>query len=183
MFSISSRILSTGYLARMANQQTPVVFPPSPHPLLGGSGAVAQYRTLADTTLTGSYASFDDFALISLPENTQYDYSRESIERWLRVASRQADSYVGQRFRTPLQLYSEAWVWLVCELAYFGVATRRGYNPDGHAGEDARGRREMALAWLQAARDYEVTPDQRLATTEPFHVAEMYSLPQRGWQR
>lgn len=150
--------------------------------LIAGAAAVNCFRKLSDCPLAPhSYASIDDLDDISLPENAKHDFSTRSMTRWLSIASRQADSYIGQRFPVPLQQYSDNWIWLVCELAYFGLVNKRGHDPEAKTEKVDDTRVAMAISWLKSARDYEITPDPRLINTEPRRIATMTSDVSRGW--
>lgn len=148
-------------------------------PLVAGEAGVTQF--LSSSALPGSYASFQDLVDICIPDNTRFDFNTAVCERWLRIASRFADSHVGQRFKTPLKLFSDAWVWAVCEIAFSGIMGKRGHDPEAKTERTVEDRRRVAVEWILQAKDYEITPDPRLVLTEPFHVGQMYSDQDRGW--
>ena len=123
-----------------------------------------------------------DLDSISVPENARDDFRTDSKELFLRISSRYCDSLVGQRWSVPIQSWSDAWVWAVCEIAFCRmVFGKRGYNPSGKTEQTLSDRYKEAKEWVQSARDYEVTPDPRLVMAEPMQVATVFSDPQRGW--
>ena len=112
--------------------------------------------------IPGSYAELQDLIDLSIPDNAKHDFKAGAMEKWLRVASSIANSYIGQRFQTPLQAWSEAWVWAVCEIAFAGMVNKRGYNPEGTSESTFGARHDAAMTWIKEARDNEITPDPRL---------------------
>jgi phage gp36-like protein len=154
--------------------------PPSgPRVLVANSPAEVIYKNACD--LLGAYASIQDLDDLVVAENVQHDFTTRSKEKWLRVAARIADSYVGQRFKTPLSMWSDAWIWANCEIAIHGLMHKRGDDPDKPSNKSTEMDKLAAVQWIMAARDYEITPDQRLALTEPAKVATMKSYRPRGW--
>lgn len=145
----------------------------------GSSQAIIYLNT---TTLDGSYASVADCKEISIPDNSKFDFQTRSLERHLRIASRWADSLIGQRFSVPLKYWSDAWVWAVCEVAYCNhTLSKRGVLADSEEGKILLGRKAAAEEWVRAARDYEITPDPRLDAVDEIKVPTYYSDPPRGW--
>lgn len=146
----------------------------------GSSGVL--YYPGASCTLVGSYAEIADIMDLSIPDNARGDFKTSVIERNLRTASARANTVLGQRFKTPLAYYSETVVWAVCEIAYGQLVARRGHDPEAKTEKTIAERVEAAWSWLEAARDYEVTPD---ATTvqvqQESSPAVMVSDPPRGW--
>lgn len=155
---------------------------PSNQALIAGAAAVNAFRKLSDCKLAPhAYADVPDLIDISIPDNAVHDFRTSSMERWLKIASRQADSYIGQRFTVPLQQFSDSWVWLVCELAYFGMVGKRGHDPEAKTESTVDKRLDIAMTWLKSARDYDITPDPALVLTERRPVATMTSDVRRGW--
>ena len=99
-------------------------------------------------------------------------------------ASRQADSLICHRFKTPLALYSEAWVGWVCDIAAYFAMDVNGWKP-GDDGRDQEARfvrkYKTAMAMIREAQDYMLTPDHRLLGTESPPPATPVSLPNRQW--
>lgn len=137
---------------------------------------------LSTSSLDGSYASVADCKEISIPDNAGYDFSTRSLDRHLRIASRWADSLLGQRFAVPLKYWSDALVWAVCEVAYCNhTLAKRGVLADTEEGKILLARKATAEEWVRAARDYEITPDPRLDAVDEVKVPTYYSDVPRGW--
>jgi phage gp36-like protein len=147
----------------------------------GGSGTLYRQTSGVD----GSYGSIEELFELSLAETVQHDFSQRMLERNLRRASRQVDTLICHRFKTPLNAYSEAWVGWVCDMAAFYVMEVRGYQP-GEEGriEEARFVRKYktAMELVKAAQDYMLTPDKRLLGTEnPQPATPVSQGPNRNW--
>lgn len=174
------------------DEAAPLAYPPcmsttvqlNPRPGLVQRAVGSQIVTFfspASVDVTGSYASIADLELISIPDNSAGDFSFEAKQRWLRIASNFFDAFIGQRFATPLALWGDFVIYCVCEMAYAGLINKRGYNPDGKTEKTLLERKNDVRELVESARDYTITPDQRLATTEPMHVGEMFSDTPLGW--
>lgn len=153
--------------------------PGQTHPLVAGESEALVYRDRYE--LPGSYATVADLREISVAENSAHDFATHRMERFLRVATSRVNSRWGQRWRVPLQKWSEAVVWAVCEIAFAGLVGNRGYRPDGSSEKTVGEREGEAWEWVRAAQNYEVTPDPVLVLAEPARVAAMRSDTPRGW--
>lgn len=166
----------------MSGTLTPTIVPFSLASSGGGSGTL--YRATSGLDL--SYASVEELFEFSLAETVQHDFRTSMLERQLRRASRQADTLICHRFKTPLNAYSEAWVGWVCDMAAFYAMEVRGYQP-GEEGriEEARFVRKYktAMELIKAAQTYLLTPDKRLLGTEDPQPATSVGAPNRGWLR
>ena len=134
--------------------------------------------------IEGSYATVQDLAELSLSENVVFDFSQAMLRRQLVRASRQADALICHRFKTPLALYSEAWVGWVCDIAAYFAMEVNGWKP-GDDGRDQEARfirkYKTAMQMIREAQDYMLTPDHRLLGMESPPPATPVSLPNRQW--
>ncbi len=151
---------------------------------VAGTGLGSGTLYSAGCGVEGSYATVQDLAELSLSENVVFDFSQQMLRRQLVRASRQADSLICHRFRTPLALYSEAWVGWVCDIAAYFAMDVNGWKP-GDDGRDQEARfvrkYKTAMAMIREAQDYMLTPDHRLLGTESPSPATPVSLPNRQW--
>lgn len=151
---------------------------------VAGTGLGSGTLYSAGCGVEGSYATVQDLAELSLSENVVFDFSQAMLRRQLVRASRQADSLICHRFKTPLALYSEAWVGWVCDIAAYFAMDVNGWKP-GDDGRDQEARfvrkYKTAMAMIREAQDYMLTPDHRLLGAESPQPATPVSLPNRQW--
>lgn len=151
---------------------------------VAGTGLGSGTLYSAGCGVEGSYATREDLELLSLSENVIFDFNPIMINRQLVRASRQADSLICHRFKTPLALYSEAWVGWVCDIAAFFAMEVNGWKP-GDDGRDQEARfvrkYKAAMQLIREAQDYMLTPDHRLLGAESPPPATPVSLPNRQW--
>lgn len=162
-----------------------------PRPHLGAGVAVEAgarpvvahgWRTLAGVEINGSYANLSDLVTLSLPQDTAHDYRTNVLISWLIVGASRINEVLGQRFEVPLRTWSQTVVWANCELAVIGATRQRGINTEADA-FNINAREGAVKSWLEAARDHEITPDQRLSNNDRSR-ALCYIAPDpygRGW--
>ena len=137
---------------------------------------------ISTVSLSGSYAGYSDMTEISVPDGVAFDVLQRSAERHLRIASRYVDSIVGQRWRVPLNTWTDALVWAVCEIAFVRLMLgKRGFSADGQQEKLYLTRLEAAEKWISSARSYEITIDPLLSATDEQPVPMFYSDPPRRW--
>lgn len=155
---------------------------PSPVPFTLASG-VSGLASVKSGLITSAYCSLADMIQISVPEDSQHDFLSDSSNIWLRVGAARINEYLGQRFNTPLTVWSDTVVWANAELAYFGSARRRGLNTEAMQA-DFKDREAAVMSWLKQARDHEITPDQRLSVQDqPVQALRYLAQPSQGWDR
>lgn len=130
----------------------------------------------------GAYASVWDLVDTSLPQDSRHDFNASEMQRWLLIGAGKINEHLGQRgWNVPLVWWSETVVWANAELAYIGLARKRGINTEGDA-QNFRDRDADVKEWLRAARDREITPDLRESDADLGAQAFRYvGPPARGW--
>ena len=155
---------------------------PSPVPFTLASG-VSGLASVKSGLITSAYCSLADMIQISVPEDSQHDYSSRSLDTWLRVGAARINEFLGQRFNVPLTVWSDTVVWANAELAYIGATRRRGINTEAMQA-DFKDREAAVMSWLKQARDHEITPDQRLSVQDqPVQALRYLAQPSQGWDR
>jgi hypothetical protein len=151
-----------------------------PFTLASGVSGLASVKS---GLITSAYCSLADMLAISVPEDSQHDYSSRSLDTWLRVGAARINEFLGQRFNVPLTVWSDTVVWANSELAYIGATRRRGINTEAMQA-DFKDREAAVMSWLKQARDHEITPDQRLSVQDqPVQALRYLAQPSQGWDR
>ena len=145
------------------------------------SAILAQYPG-AGLYAPGAYATVGDLFSISVPQDSSFDFSGSSLNRFLTIAAGRINEHLGNRgWHVPLVWWSETVVWVNTELAYIMAARQRGINTEGDMANFAA-REKTVLDWLKSARDGEITPDQRESTANLGSQAFRYVGERlRGW--
>ena len=153
---------------------------PQPIPFTLASG-VSGFASVKSGLITAAYCTLYDMMAISVPEDSQYDYSSRSLDIRLRVGAARINEYLGQRFNVPLTVWSDTVVWANSELAYIGATRKRGINTEAMQ-QDFKDRETNVMSWLKSARDHEITPDQRLSIQDqPVQALRYLAQPSQGW--
>lgn len=143
------------------------------------TGGGVQYVSATEETVPSSYATMADLFALSIPEDSAHDFTTAALRAHLVVGASRINEHLGQRFQTPLRLWSPTVVWANCELAAIGAFRQRGVNTESAV--DLRSREAAVISWLKSARDHEITPDQRLTAIDDKVACRYISDDARGW--
>lgn len=168
-------------------------------PVHGAGGVVyrssATHQVVDDPTLLarypgaglyapGAYATLYDLIVVSIPEDSRWDFEGAKMTRFLSIAAGRINEHLGNRgWHVPLAWWSETVVWANCELAYCMLARQRGVNTEASA-PNFEAREKIVFDWVKAARDGEITPDQRESLDNLGLQAFKYiGSSARGWDQ
>ncbi len=140
-----------------------------------------------------SYATHIQFqnAAFGLPAKALAAVSPTEQLAALEAASRDADSYLANRYTLPITQWGTDLTNAVCNIAAYNLLAGRGFAPNsGSSDEHVRLRYEDAIRWLRDCSSGKATPtnitdstpaiDQGLVDTE----APMFNTnSRRGWGR
>lgn len=153
--------------------------------LTGGAGAQASFALTGVAVLV--YATPADFYSFGLPRSRLTNVRPETIDKYLRLGSDEADIYLDQRFGLPLSAWPAALRNIVCSIgAWMFLTKNQGTNPEEGADNGVKDNSEAAYRKLRDIANGNASLPGVVDSTPEIQDdggAVIYSDSLRGWNR